>query len=306
MSDEQHDDQVTSPEHAEESTNTADVREAIERARDAQPADVDETTVIEPSGLSAEEHASTSTEALEIQQQEAMPSAAPEEPVVTEPAAATTPATPAATPTPAPMTISPDHPMAPLYFQHPNPPALKSNRLAGVLIALLATLAFAVVYAGLIAIWRAPDYPPSRFLSEGILPYLTSLGFILPAIAFFIGMVVLVLIFNRAGWWVYAVLGLIVAVLVWGTAGAGFSLSPQLAGSDELAVQYGLSLKNITSFALTIPGIMAALAAREVAVWFGAWIGARGRKMKRLNAEAMDEYETKLRELQVPHTPPAA
>lgn len=44
--------------------------------------------------------------------------------------------------------------------------------------------------------------------------------------------------------------------------------------------------------------LIAGIVAREVSVWFGAWIGARGRKMKRLNAEAITEYETALAEVQ--------
>lgn len=316
----------------EESTNTADVRDAIQRAREATeqqhdaPVDTPQAVPVDPAGTegaaptgyTAEEHVSINTERMPIQEREEMPSAASEvaAPQPTTPFANTetfatqeTVASPNVQGAPAfpqqaaqPITIEPDHPMAPLYFQQPNPPNLKANRLAGILISLLGTLVFAVIYAGLLALWRAQYFPPSRFIDEGILPYVSSLGFILPVIAFFVGMVILVLIFNRAGWWVYVIFGFLVAALVWGTAGAGYSLSPQLADAGDLAVEYGLSLEHIASFALTIPGIMAGLTAREVAVWFGAWIGARGRRIKRRNAEAMQEYETKLQELQVPQT----
>lgn len=327
----------------EESTNTADVREAIERAREVSQhndaihstdnphsSGVPENDATQPeevsaaSGFTAEQHASINTEQMPIQELQHMPTAGTETPVEqpVAPLAAPQPpepspvtpfaqaqgvqdpaGSPTATTVPAqPMPVTPDHPMAPLYFQQPSPPTLKANRLAGILISLLATAVFALIYAGLLAAWRAPLFPPSTFLAEGLLPYLTSLGFILPVVAFFVAMAVLVLIFNRSGWWVYVIFGIIVAALVWGAAGAGYSLSPELADAEDLAREYGLSLEHIASFALTIPGIMAGLAAREVAIWFGAWIGARGRRVKRRNAEAMQEYEAKLQELQTPQT----
>ena len=192
--------------------------------------------------------------------------------------------------------ISPDHPMAALYMQTPMPPELKGNRGAGVLIGLLATLGFALVYAGVLALWIAPLFPPSTFLSEGLLPILMSWGFILAVAGFFIALTVLVLIAGRAGWWAYVLGGLIVAVLVWGATLGGVAIDARLAGEsvgfDPIAL--------VADFGLVIPVLAAALVAREVTVWFGAWIGARGRKVTRKNAAALAEYEEALNEAQAP------
>ena len=47
-----------------------------------------------------------------------------------------------------------------------------------------------------------------------------------------------------------------------------------------------------------IVAIIADVIAREVTVWFGAWIGSRGRKVARKNAAAVAEYEIALAEVQ--------
>lgn len=229
------------------------------------------------------------------------------------PSAAAAPATPAAatvvTETPArdgEIRISPDHPMASLYMQTPTPPDLKGNRGAGALISLVATLAFALLYAGIIALWIAPTYPPSTFLTEGLLPWVTSWGFIAAVVAFYIGMLVLVLIFGRAGWWAYVVFSLFVGVLVWfATTGAFAVTGTPWVSVSELVQEHEASGSRIEmaitimkGIGFTIPTLGAAVLAREVAVWFGAWIGSRGRKVRAKNAEMLAEYETALAEVQ--------
>lgn len=190
--------------------------------------------------------------------------------------------------------ISADHPMAALYMQTPIVPDMKGNRGSGVLIALLATVAFGIVYAGALALWLAPNYPPSTFLNEGLLPWIVNWGFAAAAAGFFIGMALLVLIVGRAGWWAYVLGGLLVAAFTWGVALLGFAFESHLAGVHLELRPYPL----VVEFGLFFPVIAAALVAREVAVWFGAWIGARGRKAKRQNAEALEEYEKALAEVQ--------
>lgn len=194
--------------------------------------------------------------------------------------------------------ISADHPMAALYMQSPMPPDLKGNRGAGVAISLLATIAFAVLYAGIVSVWISQQYPPSTFLTEGLLPWVTSWGFIAAVIAFFIGMVLLVLIFGRAGWWAYVIFSLFVGVLVWAVStgiyayiGTPFETTTALRADNDGLIGAARAL------AFTVPTLGAAVLAREVAIWFGAWIGARGRKVKAENAELLKEYETALAEV---------
>lgn len=190
--------------------------------------------------------------------------------------------------------ISSDHPMAALYMQTPMPPEVRGNRGAGVLISVLATIGFAVVYAGVLALWLAPNYPPSAFLEDGLLPRVLDWGFAAASAGFFIGMLLLVLIVGRAGWWAYVLGGFLVAALTWAAALLGYAFSAHLSGTEITLHPYPL----VVDFGLFFPVIAAGLVAREATVWFGAWIGARGRKMKRLNAEAAVEYEQTLAEVQ--------
>ncbi|MEB4614336.1 hypothetical protein [Leucobacter sp. M11] len=182
--------------------------------------------------------------------------------------------------------VAADHPMAPLYVQTPAPPENRGNRGVGILISLLGTLGFAAVYAGGIALFLAPTHAPSQFLG-GLQDHLFTLGFLLPIAAFFVMMVLIVLIVNRAGWWAYVLGGFLVAVAVWAAATVGWGLTPAITG-----VNWGVARADLLgTTALTPLPLIAAVVAREASVWFGAWIGARGRRMKRRNAEALAAYE---------------
>jgi len=185
-----------------------------------------------------------------------------------------------------------DHPIAQFYAPSPEPPVFKGNRGAGILISLLAGVSFAVILAAIIAALIAPMLTPSQF-SVAIVEYLLSLAFIVPVAVFTVALIVLVLIVNRAGWWAYVLGGFIVGVAVWFAAVGGWVLSPDLS---EMSRQEGLQ-NLITVMLLPLP-ILAGVAAREITVWFGAWIGARGRKVRARNEAALAEYEAALADLQ--------
>ena len=197
--------------------------------------------------------------------------------------------------------ISSDHPMAGLYVHTPMPPDIKGNRGAGVLIAIVATVGFAAVLAGVLALWLAPMFPPSTFLMDGLVPWLTSWPIIAGAVAFFVGLVLLVLIVGRAGWWAYVLGGFFVAGLVWiaVTLGLAYFGTPFESPREMVGGSRGWSgdlHTLVTRFGLTVPALGAALVAREVTVWFGAWIGGRGRRMKLRNARELADYEASLAE----------
>ncbi len=312
---------------AETASSDTDVLRAVERAHDAPTAAEESATMaLGDSGSSAENTAEAvpagDVDAAELARRQAISDVdtqldmAPAPATVPLGAAAPgyddlpTAAAPAAVPGAAlppardgEIRISADHPMAALYMQTPMPPEIRGNRGAGVLIALLATLTFAALYLGAIALWIAPSFPPSQYVDAGLMPWLTSWTFIIPVVAFFVGLTLLVLIVGRAGWWSYVLGGFFVALLV-GAAGA---VTLSLAGTPYESAQdmlpgFSLSISSIPElvnrFALTVPVIAAAAIAREVTVWFGAWIGFRGRRMKLRNAEALAEYETALAESQ--------
>ncbi|MBP1327230.1 hypothetical protein JOF28_002462 [Leucobacter exalbidus] len=189
--------------------------------------------------------------------------------------------------------VAADHPMAALYMQSPMPPELRGNRGAGVLIALLATVGFAIVGAGIVSALLAPSLAPSQFV-DGLVSNLLSWGYIVAILGFFVGLAVLVLIVGRAGWWAYVLGGFFVGAFVWVAATIGLVI-------DELSVSALIDVAPgalIEKFGLSLPAIAAGLIGREVTIWFGAWIGARGRRVKQRNADAIAEYEIALAEVQ--------
>lgn len=189
--------------------------------------------------------------------------------------------------------VAADHPMAGLYMQSPLPPEIRGNRGMGVLIALLATIGFAIVSAGVVAVTLAPELAPSQFV-DGLLTQLLSWAFISGVVAFFIGLAVLVVIVGRAGWWAYVLGGFFVGAFVWLATVAGLAV-------DESGLSVLLNVSPIalfTSYGLALPAIAAGVVGREVSVWFGAWIGSRGRRVKARNAAELAEYEMALAEVQ--------
>ena len=263
----------------------ADLDEA-ERARRAAISEVDTQLDMSP--------APTTSAPATVPDYEELPSAAP----AAEPFGAALPPV-----RDGEIRVSADHPMAALYTQTPMPPELRGNRGAGVLISLLSTVVFAALYLGVIAAWVSQYFPPSTFVSEGLLPWLTSLSFIIPVVTFFVASALLVLVVGRAGWWAYVLGGFLVAALVWGSAtlalgqfGTPYASAQELLPGFSIGIDSAMAL--VHRFGLTVPALAAAAVAREVTVWFGAWIGARGRRMKLRNAEALAEYEAALAEVQ--------
>jgi hypothetical protein len=222
------------------------------------------------------------------------PTYVPATAVVPTPAAAGQPVVPTST---APVAPTVDQPATqqfaptPIYVTAPTPPRNAGNRAAGILIGLLATLVFAGVYA-LIAFFisagGAADMADAtaRFTDFLVLPV-----FYLPVIFFFLAFALMVSVINRAGWWAYVLGGFLVAVVVY------FAY----IGGALLAVQaWTLTATEAARFISTQwlnPGaIAAAIVAREVPIWFGAWIARRGRSVTAKNIAARQEYERQLAE----------
>lgn len=191
-----------------------------------------------------------------------------------------TEAGPVATPT------APVQPV-PVYVTAPTPPRAKGNRLMGILIAVVASVAFAVVYAavvlGLFAL-RAPNLAVTTWEH-----YLPTAGFWVPIVIFFLAYVLLIAIVNRGGWWAYVLGSFFVGVIVY----FGY------IGGALLTVQaWTLSIGQTSQFIATLwtspLTIAAAIVAREVGMWFGAWVAARGRRVRERNLAARREYDRAL------------
>jgi hypothetical protein len=203
----------------------------------------------------------------------------------TEPVAPTTHPDDVVTSVPRPQVI---------YVTAPAAPRPKGNRGFGALIALAATVLYFVLLAlasallGLIAEGRFEF----DFLVNGL--------FYAPVLAFLIGFVLLVLIVNRAAW-SYILGSIFVALFVYfGTIGMGLlSTGIILATPDEAGELFLRQLSN--PFV-----IIAALLAREVSMWIGAAIAARGRRVKQQNILARENYDRELAEKRAEHERGAA
>ena len=167
-----------------------------------------------------------------------------------------------------------------VYVPAPVPPIKKGNRGFGVLIALLSTVIFAGLYALIIASIRALELGVFRF------DFFGSLAFYTPAIFFFVGFVIVVLLANRASWWGYVLGSIFVALFVYfGTVATGLLVNNIVAETPSGAAR-------LLSTALFSPFIIAAARlAREVSMWMGALISARGRRVKVRNLEARDAFD---------------
>lgn len=296
MADEREETTPTGAPLEDESTTTQDLRAALSRAR------VDD---LSPAGASSTENATVTASAAlhdvspetssggETVSENSVPPVTPEGPAgATAISASPEPVQPEVQSRPDVIEVPINHPMAALYMNTPEPPEFKGNRGIGVLIALLAGVAFAALFAGIIALILAPTLTPSQF-SVIFVEYLLSLAFIIPAATFVVALIVLVIISNRAGWWAYVLGGFIVGVVVWIAATGGIALSPDIS---ELTRREGL--ESLFVLALLPMPLLAGVAAREMTVWFGAWIGARGRKVTARNELALAEYEEALVESQ--------
>lgn len=166
-----------------------------------------------------------------------------------------------------------------VYVQAPIPPRLRGNRAIGSLLAVVGAAVFAALYAGigwvLIAVGLAAKGATFQ-------QFILSPEFLIPVPIFLVAFVILVLLVNRAGWAAHVFGSLLVGLAVYfGTAGIA-ALLFTVSGSDVPSFGFLLSQPFI---------IVAALVAREVSIWVGLAISARGRRVKERNLQLVDEWE---------------
>jgi hypothetical protein len=169
-----------------------------------------------------------------------------------------------------------------VYVEAPKPFVAKGNRGFGVLIALLSTVIFAALLAGADVVADAINGRQADF------SLVTTLDFYAPVVMFAVGFVVLVLIANRAGWAAH-VLGSIFVGLVVFFGGTGVIL---LLHVNQIASnQVGQAFSQVL-FSSGL--IIAALLAREVSLWMGFAIAARGRRVRARNVDARVLYDQEI------------
>jgi hypothetical protein len=171
-------------------------------------------------------------------------------------------------------------PVQTIYVQAPVPPRRQGNRGVGSLIALLAALVFAVLYALAVALIR---------LAQGAdfqLDLLLAPAYFVPVLFFLCAFVLLVLIVNRGAWWAYILGSLVVGLIVYfGTIGVALLV-------DNVILMTPSEAARAFAVGLSSPYVIAAaLLAREVSMWSGSLISYRGRKVKERNLEARAAFE---------------
>ncbi|MFU8945970.1 hypothetical protein ACLRGF_04470 [Mycetocola zhadangensis] len=184
--------------------------------------------------------------------------------------------------TDAPTAAAPVAPVRqPIYVQAPSKPKPKSNRGFGIAVSLLATLVFAVLYAGILALILVANNGGVDLVGD----VLARAPYWIPVIFFFLAMALLVAVVNRGGWWAYVLGGFVVAAIVYASYLGGVLIN---VANTITPNQIADTLRQAL---LSPAAIISFLVAREVPIWFGAWIASRGRKVRERNAEAQAEYE---------------
>ncbi|MCU1471535.1 MAG: hypothetical protein JWQ39_2684 [Glaciihabitans sp.] len=166
-----------------------------------------------------------------------------------------------------------------VYVEAPQPPRKRGNRAIGSLLVIASAVLFAVLYAVILYVVGLVSHGVADF------NFISQFDFWVPVIAFAVGFIILVLIVNRAGWAAYVIGSLFVGVFVYFATAGGLLL---LHASSVPTNEVGAAFKTVLFSAVAIS---AALLAREVSLWVGFAIAARGRRVKVRNVEARDEYE---------------
>ncbi|WP_394278838.1 ABC transporter [Microbacterium sp.] len=178
----------------------------------------------------------------------------------------------------------------PIFVQAPEAPRPRGNRGAAGAIGLLAALVFAILFLGAnLGVAATVDGLALDEVADAALNTLMTWAFWVPVAVFFLGFWLLGAFINRGRWGLWVVFGLIVGAFSYGGYLLGqlfeapfWTIAPSEAGT-------------LVSEQLFAPlAVIAFVLGREITIWFGAWVAARGRRVTELNAEAQREYERTL------------
>jgi len=204
------------------------------------------------------------------------------EPVVAEPlvAGATGEVDPVVVP--AAVAAASAVPAQQLYIAPPVPPKKRGNRGIGVLLSFVGGVLFAALYGVVSALIL--DIREGDLFGPDFVSFLSSAFFWVPVATFLVGLILLVLVLNRAGWWAHVFGSLILAIAVYfGMIGLLLLIGNVFHGSPTPVT--------FATLAVNPWVIAAAVVAREVSIWTGLGIAARGRRVKARNVEARAAFD---------------
>ena len=186
--------------------------------------------------------------------------------------------------------VAPPAAPQPIFVQAPEPPRELGNRGAAGGIGLIAAVVFAILYLGaILGLGALAGDVTGENIGEAALKPLTTWAFWVPVVVFWLAFWLLGAFVNRARWGKWVILGLLVAAATYG----GHILG-QLFQAPFWSIAPSKSAELVNEQLLAPLAIAAFLFARELTIWFGAWVARSGAKKKALNAEAQAEYERTL------------
>lgn len=171
-----------------------------------------------------------------------------------------------------------------VYVHAPVPPKVAHNRLFGALIALLGTVAFALIYFGVAAAFLAITH----YVNVTGQQFVNTPAYWVPILFYAVGSVVLAVAANRAPWWAHVAGSALVAIFVYWLSVSVLTLTGPVAIFAMTPEEASARFWGIASSPILF---VAALAAREVSMWFGLAISNRGRKVRERNAVAKAAYD---------------
>ena len=178
----------------------------------------------------------------------------------------------------------------PIFVQAPEAPRPRGNRAAAGAIGLLAALSFGVLY---LAVWVGLGLIDGSVtvgsIGTALLAALGTWALWVPVVVFFVAFWLLGAIINRGRWAAWVIFGLIV-----GVAAYGGHLLGQLFQAPFWNLTAAEGAELVEGQLLAPLAIAAFIIGRELTIWFGSWVAARGKRMTELNVEARREYERTL------------
>lgn len=198
---------------------------------------------------------------------------------------------------PAEVTESVDEPVAapaakssaqPIFVQAPEPPRKRGNRGFSGVVALIATVIFALGYIAT-RLFTGADAVGLDQVADRALEILPTPRVWVPIVVFFFAFWLLGAFLNTAKWGYWVIFGIFV-----GLASMAGHVFGEVVNADITKLTPSDAIALAGQSVATWPALVALVLGRELPVWFGGWIARRGRTVIAANAESQEEYQRTL------------